>query len=351
MGTKVLLMAGGQGTRLWPKSRGSIPKQFMSLHPNPSLFQRSYERCLRFVRQEDVFTVIPRQYLNLVRDQAPALPESQIIMEPFQRGTTACLGFALLHLETCNVQPEDTIVVLPTDTFVDNEDALKRDVEQAIQPASSTHSVVTIGVKPTFAATGYGYIRADDEVEGNVRRVTRFVEKPSLSQAKQLIRDSSYYWNAGIFVWKVDTIWRLFAEHLPEVLRNLHLMRRDIHRQDEAALWRRYLQLPTTSFEYSLIENAASVLMVSASFQWTDLGTWSTLIENVISQKSNESVVTFDADGCLVSTEDRLVGLLGVKDIIVVTTKDVVFVCHRDHEFGVKQFVHYLESSGYNRFL
>ncbi len=361
----VLLMAGGQGTRLWPKSRRALPKQFMTLRNQPSLFQQTLMRMTQVVDTchlyvVHLYVVVSPEYVPWVEQQAPALTPGQIIVEPSRHGTLASLGFALTWLQSAPVSDsglpmdsEDIVVLLPTDAYVDDEVAFQKCLLDSVEVAKSTSAVVTIGVRPDYPATGYGYIYTGSEWLGPAQRVLRFIEKPSLDDAQRYSSDPRYLWNAGIFVWQASVVWQLFRHYQPETLHRLQQWAKDWTILENEKLKRQYEELPNIPFEYALVEKATDIYVVPAPFQWTDLGTWTALLEHVgLSAHDSESpVLILDAKRCLVANEEGLVALLGVEDLIVVRTHDTVFVCHRNRQDDIKRLLSLVEQMGYDEYL
>jgi mannose-1-phosphate guanylyltransferase len=350
---KVVLMAGGRGTRLWPKSRRSVPKQFISLQRNISLFQRTVRRVQTFVDTTDVIVVTTPEYVNFVQVQFPELPEDNVIVEPCRHSTTASLGYTLLMLRKVHVQLSDVLVFLPTDAWVDDDDKFRLDVLEAIRVARKTSTIVTLGVKPDYPATGYGYIEvAQKELGDDVYRVRKFVEKPSPETAVEFVQTNRHFWNAGIFVWRVKTIWNLLRRQLPEFFQQLRDAGRIIESGDHQALQTWYKGLPSVSFEYAVIEQATEIYMVRTHFAWTDLGSWSALLKHLPSHDgSSFPVVDVESDGNLIYNERGFLGLYGVHDLLVVNTKNALFICHRQKEQEIKQFLKVMEERGHQRYL
>lgn len=363
--TKVLLIAGGQGTRLWPKSRRAKPKQFMSLADQPSLFQQALQRAKEAVPQADLFVVAPVDYAPLIQEQAPHLTESQLFLEPTARGTMPALIYALLRLQQHLLRDSDVIVMLPADAYIDDQQAFSTCLQTAIETAQTGQGLVTIGVKPLFPATGYGYIRVaaptpgmdtdprlanSEQICGEVLPVESFVEKPDRQTAATYLQDGHYFWNAGIFVWTVTSLIHLLDEHQPELLTSLRWAETHLHgRPDQLAQW--YATLPKLAVEHALVEHTKTISMVPANFAWADLGTWSELLAKTAFVKPGLPVFMMEASNNLAYSDHGLVGLFGVDNLIVIRAEDVVFVCHRDREQEVKNYLALLEKTGFGGYL
>jgi mannose-1-phosphate guanylyltransferase len=344
---KLLLMTGGSGTRLWPKSRKSMPKQFMSLGTNQTLFQQTLDRVKSLVPANSIYAVTPPEYLPHIQRQAPNIPLSQTIVEPVQHSTTASLGYAMVWLNHQGLAPDDVIVILPTDAYVGDDKEYLDSLQHAIDIAKSTTGIVTVGIRPTHPATGYGYIQCLPD-----GRVAQFVEKPSYECAKDYIDAGNYFWNAGMFVWKASTIWQLFQDIRPTDFKTLSSLENLLkYPGTNEQLISTYQKLPKQSFEYTIVEQTHEIYMVPGKFEWTDLGTWSVLLDKLWPETTGKNVVAMDSDGCLVDSGHGLVGLLGVQDLIIVNTEDTVFICRRDRDQDVQQFRELLKERGYGKYL
>lgn len=358
--TKVLLIAGGQGTRLWPKSRRGTPKQFMSLDPYPSLFQQALARIEEAIPDAELYVVTAQEYEGLVHQQAPELRDSQLILEPCAHGTLTAAAYALLHLVQLGAQDDDTIVMLPADAYIDNNGAFGECLQTAVEAVHSRDGIATIGVKPTFPSTGFGYIQiqaeeADEKnsflAEKNVLPVVRFVEKPNQETAAEYLKDPHYFWNAGIFIWTVQTLRRLFEQHQSELFTKMNMNYQYLKKWNKEQTRRWYTSLPKAAIENAIIEQADKLWMIPAAFDWADLGTWPEFLSRVEFESAQNNVFSVDSRNSLAYSDHGLVGLFGVKDLIVIHSGDAVFVCHRDVETEVKRYLASLEKAGFSRFL
>lgn len=372
---KVLLLAGGQGTRLWPKSRRLLPKQFMTLGLAETLFQRSLRRLLTLPDSYEVYVVAPKIYESIVKLQAPNLSATRILTEPTAHGTVATLSFSLARLQALSLRDDDVILTLPTDAYVGDDDTFIEALTAAVDSSRQSGDIVTVGIRPDKPETGYGYILTGERLDKTDLRVEKFVEKPSLDRAKEYIKDPRYLWNAGIFAWRAKELWNLLKDHLPDVHAACRQLLARGNWDDFSALTEWYERLPNQTFEYALVEKAARIRVIPAQFAWSDLGTWEALLhylpmmdsskrdetdsgdeaENHSSKKSasangarssnGASLVTLDAFDNQVFHEDGLVALFGVKNLLVVRTNDVVLVCHRDKAKDLKQLLSLIRES------
>jgi mannose-1-phosphate guanylyltransferase len=345
--THVAILAGGEGTRLWPLSRSRRPKQLLQLNGDRTLIQHTVDRLLPLVDPERILIVTERSHAADLRAQLPELPDASILVEPTRRGTAAALLLAALHIEAR--APGATWSSVHSDAFITNDDEFRRTLAAAIEAAAAGDHLVTTGIEPRFAATGYGYIQRGEElgqVQGfPVCRVVRFVEKPNLETAQEYVRSGDYLWNPGVFVWKNSTLIDAFREHQPAIYDTLTSVPLD--RIDQV-----YPSAPRATIDVGIMEPARNVATIPAHFGWNDIGSWAELWElsprdadGNVAQGAGR-VITADSTGNMVFAERRTVALVGVDDLIVVETDDAIFVCPRERAQDVKLIVQRLQAEG-----
>jgi mannose-1-phosphate guanylyltransferase len=331
-----VILAGGGGTRLWPLSRRDRPKPFLPLLGDESLFQRTLRRLPKDV---DVYVVAEERHLPLVREQAPWLPTDRLLGEPEARNTCAAVALAALRID----RPTDEVMaVLPADHLITDEDAFRQALATAEATASANpKALLTLGITPTGPATGYGYIvAADSDTTARVRQVDRFVEKPTRDKAEELLRDpNGTWWNAGIFIWRRDRILHVLEHHAAEIYEPLATA--------TAHLASVYATLPHVSIDYAVMEPVAAegkVKVVPMSAGWSDVGDWKALRmelaeagKSVVSVGRSEDLGSEDV--LVHSSGGRLVVTVGLRDMIVVDTEDVVLVCDADWAQEVRTIV------------
>jgi mannose-1-phosphate guanylyltransferase len=343
----IAILAGGEGTRLWPLSRSQRPKQLLRLNGQRSLVQQTVDRLRPLVEPERILIITERSHASDLRDQLPELPDSSIVVEPTRRGTAAALLLAALHVKAR--APGATWASLHSDALITDDDEFRRTLSAALETAASGDSLVTTGVTPRFASTAFGYIQRGDQlrqVQGYaVCRVVRFVEKPDLATAEEYLRSGDYLWNPGVFVWQNTTLLEAFARHQPDiyaVLTSLPLGEID----------RAYPNAKRETIDVGIMERADNVTTIPSDFGWNDIGSWAELFE--LTERDADGnvalgtgqVLTADSRGNLVYADGRAVALVGVHDLVVVETADAVFVCPRERAQDVRQIVQRLQREG-----
>ena len=345
----VAILAGGEGTRLWPLSRGQRPKQLLRLGSSErSLIQQTVDRVRPLVPPERILIITERSHAADLRAQLPELPESSIVVEPTRRSTAAALLLAALHVRAR--APEATWASLHSDAYILDDDEFRRTLSAALSAASAGDYLVTTGLKPRYPATGYGYIQQGAQLGSAdgypLHRVERFVEKPDLQTARRYVEAGVYLWNPGVFVWKNTTLLAAFEQHQPEIFRVLTSA--PLERIEEV-----YPSAPRESIDVGIMEPSRNVATIPATFRWSDIGSWAEVWE--ISSDRDPSGNVFrgsgrclqaDSSGNLVMTDGRTVALVGVQDLVVVETADAVFVCPRNRAEDVRLIVRQLQAEG-----
>ncbi len=341
----VVILAGGEGTRLWPLSRSRRPKQLLELSGERSLIQQTVDRLLPLAPPERILIVTEQSHAADLHAQLPQLPASSIIVEPTRRGTATALLLAALHLSAR--APNSTWCSVHSDAFITDGDEFRRTVAAALEAAASGEYLVTTGVRPRSPETGYGYIQIGDRlrtVNGfPLHRVARFVEKPDLATAQAYVRSGDYLWNPGVFVWRNAAVLDAFKKLLPESYSVLTSV--PLERVDEV-----YGQAPRETIDVGIMERAPNVATIPADFGWSDIGSWAELWELSERDADGNAVrgkaLLTDSRGNLVHAEGRTVALVGVDDLVVVETADAVFVCKRERAQDVRLIVQRLQQDG-----
>jgi mannose-1-phosphate guanylyltransferase len=345
----VAVLAGGEGTRLWPLSRGHRPKQLLRLGSSErSLIQQTVDRVRPLVPPERILIITERSHAADLRAQLPELPDSSIVVEPTRRSTAAALLLAALQVRAR--APEATWASLHSDAYILDDDEFRRTLSAALSAASAGEYLVTTGLKPRYPATGYGYIHQGSQVGSfqgyPLHRVERFVEKPDLATAQRYVAEGVYLWNPGVFVWKNTTLLAAFEQHQPEIFRVLTSA--PLERIEDV-----YPMAPKESIDVGIMEPSRNVATIPATFRWSDIGSWAEVWE--ISSDRDPAGNVFggtgralqaDSSGNLVMADGRTVALVGVQDLVVVETADAVFVCPRNRAEDVRLIVRQLQAEG-----
>lgn len=342
------ILAGGLGTRFWPKSRASFPKQFLDiLGTGETLIQAAYKRYTSFLLPENIYIITSEEYVPLVQQQLPQLNPDNILAEPSRKNTAPCVAYIAFKL--LQKDPLAALVIAPSDHLVIDVDIFKQLTMHALNFAVKHHAFITLGVKPTYPNTGYGYIQYDlnSVVEDNVYEVKTFTEKPDLELAETFLASGDFLWNAGIFIWTAKSILNAFEQYQPEMY-ELFAAEKDNYNtpEEKNALNRIYPLCVNISIDYAIMEKAENVYVVPADFGWSDLGTWNSAYTNLTKdEKGNaltgEHIILYDVFNSMISANDseKLLVLQGLDDYIVVDTKDVLLVCKKENEQQVKEFL------------
>lgn len=370
----VIILAGGSGTRLWPESRQSRPKQLLSFESGQTMLESTARRLETLVSEDRIWILTAESMRSSIESAMSVgswtLPKEQILAEPAARNTAPCIGWAAAKLLA--VDPEATMIVLPSDHVIKPKpafcDAL-RFAADLVEEASER--LITLGIKPFFPSTSYGYIQRSEPLETPVAekwsdlttayRVVRFHEKPALEKAVEFLESGDYGWNAGIFVWKARTIYDLLCRFEPEIGEKLNEISRSIGTSQEAEVTARcFPEMKKISIDFAVMERAEPIVMLEAPFSWDDVGTWCSLdrlyADNRDEQKNlaiGAKLLAIDSLGCIVRADDpnHLFALLGLEDVIVVQTEDATLIARKDREESVREVIEQLKTRHWNEYL
>jgi mannose-1-phosphate guanylyltransferase len=333
-----IIMAGGVGSRFWPSSRSTYPKQFLDiLGTGNSLLQLTYKRFLKHFEASNIFIVTNIAYTDLVLTQIPGIDPACILGEPIAKNTAACIAFATSKINKLNTH--SICVVAPSDHLILDEDKFMDYIEGAFEYAHKNEALITLGIRPNRPDTGYGYIQYIDEGQlNNIYKVKTFTEKPTLEIAQTFLDSGDFLWNAGIFVWSGKSIRNAFKEHLPEQYALFNDASKSYGSVNELAeIQHTYEQCRSISIDYGIMEKASNVYVIPSDFGWSDLGTWTSLYEvsdkdqhgNVVKGKN---VYAYDTNDCMISAtgkDGRLVVVKSANNLIIVDTPDVLMICDK----------------------
>ncbi len=341
--TYCVIMAGGIGSRFWPKSRRSKPKQFLDiLGTGKSFIRATFERFAATVPAENFLVVTNRSYKDLVRSQLPELPEANILCEPVGKNTAPCIAYAAYTLR--KTSPDARMIVTPADHLILNETDFRAVIEESLDFAGRRDVLMTVGIKPSRPDTGYGYIQMSDGEAFS--RVKCFTEKPNLELAQTFVECGEFLWNSGIFIWKVSSIIEAFSRHLPEYHTLFSSIMDDLATEREAAAIERvFSECKAISIDYGVMEKADNVYVRCGDFGWSDVGTWGSVYQlarkdRYANAKSNDGCYTYNTRNSIISLpEGKIAVVNGLNDYIVVDTDDVLMICPRSEEQSIKKYI------------
>jgi mannose-1-phosphate guanylyltransferase len=344
-------MAGGVGTRFWPFSRQTFPKQFHDiLGTGKTLIQQTAERFEGICPKENIYVVTSPEYYQITKDQLPYLSDDQILLEPGRRNTAPCIGYACYKIE--KKDPNANIVVAPADHIILKEEEFRKRIGIALDYSKDNDVLVTIGIKPTRPDTGYGYIKFDDSSQTEIKTVQTFTEKPNLELAEMFLASGDYVWNGGIFVWNINAIKKAFHDFLPEMADAFTIAQKSFYTSKEKdALETAYQRCRSISIDNGVMEKAENVYVVLSDIGWSDLGTWKSVYENSEKDETNNvvdgQVMLYATEDCVIKTpKHKLVVINDLRGYIVAEFDDVLMICKKDDEQKVKEFVTKAEEYG-----
>ncbi|MFP3952163.1 MAG: mannose-1-phosphate guanylyltransferase [Candidatus Bathyarchaeia archaeon] len=349
MGIYAVIMAGGTGTRLWPLSTEEEPKQIHRLTGDKSLFQEAVDRVKPFVGLNHILAVAGENHRSKLQSQEPSMPLENFIVEPEGRGTAPCIGLAAAHLS--KREPDSVMIVLTADHYIGDLEGFHSTLEAAVEAANSGY-LVTLGIKPDEPSTGYGYIRHGETVtkirEHDVLKVDKFTEKPDKETATEMFKSGNYSWNSGMFVWSAGRIMEEFQKYMPQLYSQLELIREAIGTENyNQVLMERWRQVPRQTIDYGVMEKADDVVVLPVDIEWSDLGSWSSVMDLFPRDEYNNAVkgehIGIDTEGSLIYGGERLIATIGVKDLIIVDTRNALLVCHKSMDQKVRDLVKSLQ--------
>ena len=348
-------MAGGVGSRFWPVSRTSHPKQFIDiLGTGCTLLQQTYNRFLLFCPKENIFVVAHESYRELVMQQLPELDESNILLEPARKNTAACIAYAVWKIASKN--PDAVMVAAPSDHLITKVNTFVKAIKSCFKKAESQDCLLTLGIKPTRPDTGYGYIQYTDsgkkEKDPRIKKVKTFTEKPDLEMAKFFLQSGDFLWNSGIFIWSVKSIMKAFRDFEPEMA---HLFSEGKSKYwtnaEPAAVAQIYSNCKNISIDYSIMEKAKNVYVRASLIGWSDLGTWGSLYKHLQTDEQGNAVIgknamLYNSKNCIVNvSKDKIAVIEGLEDYIVVESDNIILICKKEDEQQIRNFVNYVKTT------
>lgn len=351
--TYVAIMAGGVGSRFWPSSRESLPKQFLDiLGVGKSLIQLTCERFEKIIPTENILVLTNKAYVGLVKEHLPQLPDGNILAEPSRNNTAPCN--ALLALKIFAKNKNASLVIAPSDHVILKEEAFLNNIQKAVTFAEQNKALVTLGIQPTRPDTGYGYIEMGESKEEGVNKVLQFREKPNVETAKEYLKSGNYVWNAGIFIWTAEIILESFRKNAPQIIEVLSEDTNQLNSQNEQSyIDRVYPNTESISIDYAILERADNVYTIPSDIGWSDLGTWNSLHAYLDKDDHGNVVLASkqqleDVKNCFIKTyQDKLVVAKGLDDFIIVDEKDILMIYPKSEEQEIKAFRKKIEDDRY----
>lgn len=338
-----ILMAGGVGSRFWPVSTRTNPKQFHDmLGSGKTLIQKTFDRLNRFVPTKNILILTNEMYRDLVLDQLPQIGSEQVVLEPAMRNTAPCILYASLKIQ--KMDPEAVMIVAPSDHWIEDEAAFQQDVEACFQRCEKEDILCTLGIRPTFPNTGFGYIEFDKNDGAPIKKVSQFREKPDYETAKEFVAQGNFLWNAGIFMWSVNSIVQAFKQYQPI---QYELFEKGIAHYNTDREWtfiqENYAKADNISIDYAILEQSDAIHTLPATFDWNDLGTWGALYDKLDKDPSGNAVVNArtlleNAKGNMIRTpKDKIVVVDGLEDYIIVDKDEVLLIYPKAKQQDIKK--------------
>lgn len=353
-----LIMAGGAGTRFWPRSKAALPKQYLNIFGDESLLQSTIRRFSMFTETGKIYIVSGKDQTRVLEEQTPMLPKQNLIYEPVGKNTLPCIGLAAMFAEIEN--PDGVMVVSPSDHLIENDELFRDTVMAAVKIAEEKDGIVTIGITPAFPATGYGYVKTAESITGSEKinqfKVERFVEKPNETTAREYIEQGGYYWNSGLFVFKISVFLDAVKQFAPALYADLRKIQNELGKPSfEQTLDTIYRAVESISVDYGIMEHAKNIYLVEGNFVWNDLGSWESVYLNSGKDENGNAVtgeaVIVDSKNSYVFAEKGVVALVGLDDVIVVQDGDTLLVCKRSKAEEIKKVVDQLKATGKTNYL
>jgi len=341
-----VVMAGGVGSRFWPRSRKTLPKQLLNLFGEFTMIQETVNRLNGFIDTDKIFVITNKVQKALIEEQLPQIPKNNIVAEPVGRNTAPCVALAAAIISEIN--DEAVIITLPADHLIIDAQKFRQSIQTAAEFAYQSKGLVTFGIEPTRPDTGYGYINFDkDEIKPQVHRVKKFVEKPNLETAKLYLSSGEYLWNSGMFIWRTDVVLDEIKQHLPEMFRSIKLLNKDLSSSNfYNELDDIYPGLQSISIDFGIMEKSDKVYLVKSNFDWNDVGSWESAYELNKKDENRNAIIgdVFNAGSkdSYIYSPDKFTAVVGMDDVIVINTKDALLVCNRNNVQDVRKVVDFL---------
>lgn len=342
-----VIMAGGVGSRFWPRSKEKKPKQLLKIFGDNTMIQDTVSRLDGIVKKENVFIVTNKVQKAEIKNQLKGVPPENIIDEPFGKNTAAAIGLASIIVG--KKDREAVTIVLPADHIIRDIEEFQKAILSAAEFAYNSKGLVTIGINPTRPETGYGYIQIEEKpIEDNIYKVLTFAEKPNLATAVRFMESGDFMWNSGMFIWRIDVILEEISSYMPELAEGLHRIEESIDSVDfEKTLSHVYGQLKSISIDYGIMEKSQKVFLTKGTFSWSDVGSWEEVYQLTAKDGEGNAVVGSaycqNTNDSYIFSPKKFAAVIGVENLIVINTDDALLICRRDQAQDVKNVVDYLK--------
>ena len=356
----VVIMAGGVGSRFWPVSRQSLPKQFLDiLGSGETLLQQTYKRFTKLCPKQNIFVVTSEEHTHLVSEQLD-IKKERILSEPFRRNTAPCVAYATYRI--LSIDPDAVVAVTPADHLIEKQNVFEEVIEEGFRYAESHDTLLTIGIKPDRPETGYGYIQANDKVRirgyKGLKPVKTFTEKPNIDLARVFIESGDFFWNSGIFIWSIRSIIDAFEKHMPDMFAAFEEGRELFGTDRETQfIARTYTECSSISIDYGVMEKAGNVFVICTDMGWSDLGTWSSLADHTQSDNDGNTLISgeffgYSVNKSIVNIPDgKIVVANGLEGYIIVDSGDVLLIVPRTSEQSIKEYLDDVKKKTGNKYL
>ena len=351
-------MAGGVGTRFWPRSRNKRPKQLLKILDHNTMIQATVSRLKGLVSQDQICIVTTEPQIEEIKEQLPFLSLENLIVEPKGKNTAPCIGLSAIILK--HRDPNAVMAVLPADHRILDEQLFRKVLGAAEVIASKQDCLVTIGIHPTYPSTGYGYIQVNGKVDEindiDIFKVKTFAEKPDLTTARSFLTSGDFLWNSGMFVWKAKSILREIEESLPELYDGLMEIEKYLGTKSQDEVIKKvYCTIKSISIDYGVMEQSKKVFVLKGEFDWNDVGSWEEIYKISKRDQDNNVIIgdhfTKDTSGCLIDSPNRFIATLGLENLIVIDTDDALLICRRDMAQDVKDLVDAMKRKNLEQYL
>ncbi len=353
-----VIMAGGEGTRFWPRSRSKRPKQLLNIVGSETMIQTTISRLKSLVEPDHIFVVTTKRQKETILEQLPILPAENLIIEPKGKNTAPCIGLAATILYAKD--PDSVMVVLPADHKIDDTELFQKTIRAAAELAKSKSGLVTIGIDPTYPATGYGYIQHNQLVENidgiEAYDVKTFAEKPDIQTARRFLKSGDFFWNSGIFIWKTSQILSEIEESIPQLYSGLMKIKKALGTPEESEIIQKvYCQIKSISIDYGVMEHSRNVYVVKGKFIWNDVGSWDEVYKISPKDENGNALIgdgiLLDTQNCYFDMKDLFIATIGLENLIVVQTDDALLICPRDRAQDVRDLVDILKRKKMDKLL